>query len=187
MRILSSLYIGGPVTKSQHQEILQRVGYETGVKFERRDKYLRIDFTQIIVEHKRAESFCKENKIAYKKETAAFDEFSESVYFYIPQLGIDEYYELNQSGNVVLEASDLMDLQEALKRIDLKNSPTFINSHLEMNKEYAMHLLSGGTPLEFVMKVLGRVVPPPIPELPAFRIVKDPPTPKLKGKNVRLS
>jgi len=121
-------------------------------------------------EFKAVEKFCYENGLPFERVRSLDDGCEKLVY--TGCLGITHSYMLDRDYNILVNADPLMDLSAAINGITFETAPTYLNSASKADREYAAFLLSGGDHLTFIKKQLNKALPPPLPPLPKFEVLK---------------
>jgi len=168
--------IGGTITKTLFEELKKAIETDIGScepgigGWARDENYLIFNDSDLPGgEFRATEELCFKNNIPFHRESngeepeiVVFDPFN--------VLMGTHSYTINSRTQLLTEAEELMELRDALKEVSITNAPTFINDKRPLFKRHAEHLLSGEDFKGFIIELLDSYLPPPMPELPHFKV-----------------
>lgn len=165
--------IGGTITKTLWEELKKAIETDIGscdpIKGRGEDYLIFNDSDLPGGEFRATEELCFKNNIPFRRESNG-EEPEIVVFDPLNVLMGTHSYSVNSQTQLLTEAEELMELRDALKEVSITNAPIYINDKRPLFNKYAKHLLSGGDFKGLLIELLDSYLPPPMPELPHFKV-----------------
>lgn len=176
-RYWGEITIGGTITVEVWEKLKLAIYQDTGESLDPPFKEMGIIPRNLVFEQSELaygefteiEEVCHKYGIPFKRQSLGQD--PDLIVFTPANVECPTHvYPTTSEFEVMTEATELMELREALKEINLSNAPTFINDKRPMYESYAKHILSGKDLLGFMVDIMTNFLPSNIPELPKFEV-----------------